>query len=59
MRPTVRSDGRDPEQLGGFERPASLVPVGRGRGRVAEARVESVTGCVIEAPVDSGAADPR
>ena len=40
MRPTVRSDGRDPEQLGVLERPASLIPVGRDRGRVAEARVE-------------------
>src|SRR5438034_646869 len=40
MRPTVPSDGRDPEQLGVFERPASLIPVGRDRGRVAEARVE-------------------
>jgi hypothetical protein len=40
MRPTVRPNGRDPEQLGVFKRPASLTPVGRNRGRVAEARVE-------------------
>jgi hypothetical protein len=40
MRSAVRSNGRDPEQLGLFECPASLIPVGRDRVRLAKARVE-------------------
>src|SRR5207244_422109 len=45
VRAAVGADRADPGQLGVLQRPARLVPAGRGRGGVTEARVEGGVWC--------------